>query len=356
MPGGPPGAIVVVQRGADRSVHAAGVAAVGSDAPPSVDDHMRVASVAKAFGGAAALSLVDDGVMALDDTIGERLPDLPEAWHEVTLRQLLDHTSGLPDYTATDAFTAALTTSPGASPSPAELLAWVEDKPLVFPSGSQYAYSNSDNITVGTDDRGSDRQGVCGCSGRRGVRAARARADVAAGRDRDARSVVPRLRPRPRRPAGGFEHGLLRRICVGIGRDRVHPGDLNDFIRGYVGGKLYGDETRAAQQDLFIPAGGSEPHGPGANSASMALFRYDTDVRHRVRPHRATSSATRSSPPPRPTVSARRLRRSHCSARRHDRVKQRVSSPRSGAWNRRRSATPSSDPTSFNARQGLPER
>ena len=98
MPGGPPGAIVVVQRGSDRSVHAAGVAELGSDAPPGVDDHMRLASVSKAFNGAAALALVDEGVMALDDTIGQRLPDLPAAWREVTLRQLLDHTSGLPDY------------------------------------------------------------------------------------------------------------------------------------------------------------------------------------------------------------------------------------------------------------------
>jgi D-alanyl-D-alanine carboxypeptidase len=80
MPGGPPGAIVVVQRGSDRSVHAAGVAEVGSDAAPDVDDHMRVASVSKAFNGAAALSLVGEGVMSLDDTIGERLPDLPAAW------------------------------------------------------------------------------------------------------------------------------------------------------------------------------------------------------------------------------------------------------------------------------------
>lgn len=54
------------------------------------------------------------------------------------------------------------------------------------------------------------------------------------------------------------------------------PANLNDFIRGYVGGALFGDEVRAAQQDLFIPAGGSEPVGPGDNSASMALFRYET--------------------------------------------------------------------------------
>ena len=60
--------------------------------------------MAKAFSGATALSLVDEGVLSLDDAIAERLPELPEAWGEVTLRQLLNHTSGLPDYTATEAW------------------------------------------------------------------------------------------------------------------------------------------------------------------------------------------------------------------------------------------------------------
>ena len=55
------------------------------------------------------------------------------------------------------------------------------------------------------------------------------------------------------------------------------PNDLNDFIRGYVSGVLYDHPTvREAQQELFIPAGASEPPGPGLNSASMALFRYQT--------------------------------------------------------------------------------
>jgi D-alanyl-D-alanine carboxypeptidase len=82
MPGGPPGAIAVVQRGSDRSVHSAGVAEVGSETTPDANDHMRLASVSKAFNGAAALALVDDGVVSLDDTISKWLPDLPDAWGE----------------------------------------------------------------------------------------------------------------------------------------------------------------------------------------------------------------------------------------------------------------------------------
>ena len=64
MPGGPPGVVVVVQRGDRRTVHAAGEVEVGAGVAPTVDDHVRVASVAKAFTAATALSLVEDGVLA----------------------------------------------------------------------------------------------------------------------------------------------------------------------------------------------------------------------------------------------------------------------------------------------------
>jgi D-alanyl-D-alanine carboxypeptidase len=62
---------------------------------------------------ATALALVDDGLLSLDDTIGERLADLPEAWSEVTLRQLLNHTSGLPDFIHASTFGDAVAESFG---------------------------------------------------------------------------------------------------------------------------------------------------------------------------------------------------------------------------------------------------
>ncbi|MTD17202.1 serine hydrolase [Nakamurella sp. YIM 132087] len=55
------------------------------------------------------------------------------------------------------------------------------------------------------------------------------------------------------------------------------PADLNTFVRGYVSGELYSAEVRAEQQKLFIPGGESGPPGPGLNSASLSLFRYQTE-------------------------------------------------------------------------------
>ena len=67
MPGGPPSATAIVQRGPAFGVHTAGIAVVGEPDQPRKSDHMRIASVAKAFSGAVALSLVDAGVFSLDD-------------------------------------------------------------------------------------------------------------------------------------------------------------------------------------------------------------------------------------------------------------------------------------------------
>ena len=53
------------------------------------------------------------------------------------------------------------------------------------------------------------------------------------------------------------------------------PLDLNRFIRGYVGGKLFGTKVREQQRE-FIPGGGSEPPGPGVNAAGLALYQYET--------------------------------------------------------------------------------
>ena len=238
---------------------------------------MRVASVSKAFSGATALSLVDEGVLALDDMIADRLPDLPEAWGEVTLRQLLNHTSGLPDYTTNPAFGEAVGASPGEALPPADLLAFVADEPLVFPPNTQYTYSNSDNIAVGLMIEAATGEDY---------------ADVLAEEVFEPLGLDGTSLPAGTEMADPYIHGyqladdgeledfstvFAAGWAWASGGVVSTPADLNDFIRGYVGGELFGDDVREQQQQLFIPAGESDPPGPGENSASMALFRYQTE-------------------------------------------------------------------------------
>lgn len=66
----------------------------------------------------------------------------------MTLRQLLQHTSGLPDYTTDPGFVEILRADPRHVFDPRTLLDFVADEPLLFVPGSLYEYSNSDNIAV----------------------------------------------------------------------------------------------------------------------------------------------------------------------------------------------------------------
>ena len=148
-PNGAPGIAVVVGRGATPQLHAAGTAVVGQARPPTLTDQMRLASVAKAFSGAVALSLVKDKVLSLTDTVSRWLPSLPRSWQQVTLAQLLNHTSGVPDFSQAKSFQQALPTALLTPPPPSALLTYVADQPLTFKPGSRYHYSNSDNIIIG---------------------------------------------------------------------------------------------------------------------------------------------------------------------------------------------------------------
>jgi D-alanyl-D-alanine carboxypeptidase len=67
----------------------------------------------------------------------------------VTLRQLLQHTSGVPNYTKSPAWQAQAATDPQATVTPELLLGLVANEPLGFTPGPRYEYSNSDNLIIG---------------------------------------------------------------------------------------------------------------------------------------------------------------------------------------------------------------
>ncbi|GAA2659960.1 serine hydrolase domain-containing protein [Streptomyces vastus] len=274
-PGGPPGVIAVLRDGRSSRVVRAGVAYLATGRRPDPDDHMRLASAAKAFSGAVALSLVDRHELGLDDTLRERLPRLPEAWGAVTLRQLLNHTSGLPDYSQAPAFVQTVQADPRHRFDSRRLLDYVADQPLRFPPGSQYQYSNSDNIAV----------------------ALMAEAATGTPYERLLHELVYRplgLRdtslPQGYRMPRPYLHGYdvsppepPEDVSEVLGMSGVWasggivstPADATRFIRGYAGGRLYGNDV-VSEQRRWIPGAASEPAGPGRNDAGLAIFRYTT--------------------------------------------------------------------------------
>jgi D-alanyl-D-alanine carboxypeptidase len=270
-PGGPPGVISLIRRGGRTFVHRAGVADRDTGRPWRPFDHMRLASTSKAFSGAVALSLVRRGRLDLDDTIGERLPNLPDAWRAVTLRDALHHTSGLPDYTGSPVLQANLRANPLRRYTHAELIAFVAGNPLRFTPGSSYNYSNTDNIVVGLMAEA--------VTGRSYERLLRTHVYRRLGLSETSMPYGERL-PRPFTPGYDFQppppedvsEALAMSFVWASGGMTSTAAEFGRFMRGYVKGRLFGRALRR-QQRRWRP-GHSEPTGPGANTAGLALFRY----------------------------------------------------------------------------------
>ena len=90
--------VLAVDRGEVVLRHAAGLADVENNTPCTPDTCFRMASVSKQFTAAAVLLLVDRGQLALDDALDKFFPGFPEYGRKITVKHLLTHTSGLPDY------------------------------------------------------------------------------------------------------------------------------------------------------------------------------------------------------------------------------------------------------------------
>ncbi|HJQ99052.1 MAG TPA: serine hydrolase domain-containing protein [Candidatus Polarisedimenticolaceae bacterium] len=95
---GIPGAAVVVVRDGIIVKNAAyGVADLELSVPVTTGTIFQLASSSKPFAGTAVALLADDGKLSFEQPLGELLPDVPETWRTITVRQLMNHTSGLPD-------------------------------------------------------------------------------------------------------------------------------------------------------------------------------------------------------------------------------------------------------------------
>lgn len=99
----------------------------------------RLGSVTKQFTAAAIMLLVEEGKLDLDAPIKTWLAEAPATWNAITLRHLMSHTSGIPNFTDFPDFIAQ-NTLPASLDS---LIARFKDRPLDFKPGEKFAYSNS---------------------------------------------------------------------------------------------------------------------------------------------------------------------------------------------------------------------
>lgn len=122
-----------------------GMANFEDDIPNTPQTRFRLASITKGFTAMAVMMLQERGKLNLQDPICKYLGGCPDAWKPVTLRHLLGHTSGIPDYTATPDFMRTISLSSTSD----ELIAKVKNAPLQFTPGENFAYSNSNYILLG---------------------------------------------------------------------------------------------------------------------------------------------------------------------------------------------------------------
>jgi D-alanyl-D-alanine carboxypeptidase len=118
------------------------------DRTPMRPEHLQyLQSVAKTLMATVILQLVEQGKIGLDDPIVRHLPawaagDVPNA-RDITMRMLLNHTSGVPEYTTRPKYVARVLFHPLEVMSLRENLSYLKDEAPLFPPGSRYAYTNT---------------------------------------------------------------------------------------------------------------------------------------------------------------------------------------------------------------------
>jgi CubicO group peptidase (beta-lactamase class C family) len=115
-----------------------GMANLEHDVPNTPQTVFRLASLTKQFTAAAILQLQERGLLDVNDTIARHLPDYPHG-EEITIHQLLNHTSGIPDYEYFPDIEGTIRQTVSFN----DLIATFSNMPLEFAPGSQYKYSNS---------------------------------------------------------------------------------------------------------------------------------------------------------------------------------------------------------------------
>jgi len=142
------GFTIGVKRGADLLlVKGYGAADMEQGVPANAETVYRIGSLTKQFTAASVMLLVEEGRIDLDASVTAYLPDYELQGHEVTVRHLLTHTSGIKSYTNLgDAFWLE---AGFHDLSHAEMRALFEDEPFDFAPGEEYRYNNSAYYLLG---------------------------------------------------------------------------------------------------------------------------------------------------------------------------------------------------------------
>ena len=140
------GVVLVARDGRPIFRAAHGLANRAWSIPNSGRTRFGIGSITKQFTAAAILQLQQEGKLSIADPVS-KYHDAPPAWKAITLQQLLDHSSGIPDYEDSAVFN-----EPGQGRidrTPDQLIGLVRGQPLAFAPATQFAYDNTGYIVLG---------------------------------------------------------------------------------------------------------------------------------------------------------------------------------------------------------------
>ena len=143
-------ALAVVGDGKTIKSRGYGLANIELDVSVKPETIFQTGSVGKQFTATAVMMLVEDGKLRLDDSIGKYLSGAPATWKNITVRNLLTHTSGIHDYeTESLKKKGAAFINLRNDYTEEELFKKFSGLPLDFPPGSKWNYSNSGYVILG---------------------------------------------------------------------------------------------------------------------------------------------------------------------------------------------------------------
>ena len=115
--------------------------------PINSDMEFGIASNTKLFTGVLLLKLAENNVINLDDSLHAYLPTFNNIDSNITIRQLLNHTSGLDDVTSVPGYPDSILTNPNRIFTPSELMTWAG--PPLFAAGTSWSYCNTNYLLAG---------------------------------------------------------------------------------------------------------------------------------------------------------------------------------------------------------------
>ncbi|KQV45913.1 hypothetical protein ASE26_14635 [Duganella sp. Root198D2] len=141
-----PGATVIVTRdGKPVFRKAYGLANVAENTPMQPEMQLRIGSITKQFTAISILMLAEQGKLSVTDDVRKFLPDFPDKGSRITIEHLLQHTSGIPNYTALKAFREL----PDEGVTLTQVFDVFAREPLDFAPGERHSYSNSGYFLLG---------------------------------------------------------------------------------------------------------------------------------------------------------------------------------------------------------------